>query len=300
MGTVVLDIVLLTVMASLPAAPNAAELAASTTLQAIGGLWIPAAVLAVLVAMYIFKRDMYRESDPAQSADLGNGSRRSCDGCDDRCHQRRARQPIQSLKKWKSPPRSSIRSSRGRICIRVHCVECHGDDGSVDVIEGVEGLEGEEITPINSTDVLYTLTDSAMYEVIAYGRPNAGMTPFGKTYGGELSKSEIDYIVTFMRYMWDDRFELPAEALKPLFPPLADGEVPSYDVHIAPIVKRYCISCHRAGKDNNNYLMTSYEEILTTGDNKDNNIIAGRPEQLFACRSFREHRSWIPKTRMKN
>ena len=29
------------------------------------------------------------------------------------------------------------------------------------------------------------------------------------------------------------------------------------------------------GQDNNNYLMTSYEEILTTGDNKDNNIIAG-------------------------
>jgi hypothetical protein len=154
-------------------------------------------------------------------------------------------------------------------------VECHGDDGSVAVIEGVEGLEGEEITPINSLDVLYTITDSAMYEVIAYGRPNAGMTPFGKTYGGELSKSEIDYIVTFMRYMWDDRFEIPAEALKPLFPALAEGEVPSYDVHIQPIVKRYCISCHREGKENNNYLMTTYEEIVTTGDNVEHNNIAG-------------------------
>jgi hypothetical protein len=99
------------------------------------------------------------------------------------------------------------------------------------------------------------------------------MTPFGKAYGGELSRSEIDYIITFMRYVWDDRFEAPP--LKPLFPPLADGEVPSYDVHIAPIVKRYCVACHRAGKENNNYLMTSYEEILTTGDNKDQNIIAG-------------------------
>jgi mono/diheme cytochrome c family protein len=80
-----------------------------------------------------------------------------------------------------------------------------------------------------------------------------------------------------MRYMWDDRFELPAEALKPLFPPLAEGEVPSYDVHMAPIVKRYCVSCHREGKDNNNYLMTSYDEILNTGDNKDKNVIAGDP-----------------------
>lgn len=161
----------------------------------------------------------------------------------------------------------------GQDLYSVHCVECHGDDGSVAVIEGVEGLEGEKITPINSRDVLYTLTDSAMQEVIAYGRPNAGMNPFGLAYGGELTRSQIDYIITFMRYMWDDRFEPPV--IKPLFPPLAEGEVPSYDVHIAPIVKRYCVSCHRAGKDNNDYLMTTYEEILTTGEHADKNIIAG-------------------------
>lgn len=161
----------------------------------------------------------------------------------------------------------------GQDLYAVHCTECHGDDGSVAVIEGVEGLEGEKITPINSRDVLYTITDSAMYEVIAYGRPNAGMTPFGKAYGGELSKGEIDTIITYMRYLWDDRFEAPK--IKPLYPPLAEGEVPSYDVHIQPIVKRYCISCHRAGKENNNYLMTSYEELLTTGDNAEKNIIKG-------------------------
>jgi mono/diheme cytochrome c family protein len=163
----------------------------------------------------------------------------------------------------------------GQDLYSLYCVECHGDDGKLEKITGVEGLEDKEITPINSRDVLYTITDSAMYEVIAYGRPNSGMTPFGKAYGGELSKSQIDYMIIYMRYMWDDRFEIPAEALKPLFPPLADGEVPSYDVHIQPIVKRYCISCHRAGKDNKNYLMTTYEEILTTGDSKDNNVIAG-------------------------
>jgi mono/diheme cytochrome c family protein len=161
----------------------------------------------------------------------------------------------------------------GQDLYSIHCTECHGDDGSVATIEGVEGLEGEEITPINSKDVLYTVTDSAMYEVIAYGRPNAGMTPFGKAYGGELSRGEIDYMITYMRYMWDDRFEAPE--IKPLFPALADGEVPSYDVHIQPIAKRYCVSCHRADKENNNFLMTSYEEILTTGDNAENNIIAG-------------------------
>ncbi|MGZ9221458.1 MAG: c-type cytochrome [Anaerolineales bacterium] len=274
MGTVILDIILLTVIASLPAAPNAQELAASTTLQVVGGLWIPVAVLAFLVGMYIFKRDIYRESTrrslPIWITVAGSLAMV-------------AMTVVISVRAaaYPKPEEVEVASTlvdqifAGQDLYSVQCVECHGDDGSVAVIEGVEGLEGEEITPINSRDVLYTLTDSAMVEVIAYGRPNAGMTPFGKTYGGELSKSEIDYIVTFMRYMWDDRFEIPAEALKPLFPALAEGEVPSYDVHIQPIVKRYCVSCHREGKENNNYLMTSYEEMLTTGDNVEHNIISG-------------------------
>jgi mono/diheme cytochrome c family protein len=158
-----------------------------------------------------------------------------------------------------------------------HCVECHGEDGKVTEITGVDGLEGKMLSAISGKDVLYTLNDAAMGEVIAYGRPDAGMTPFGRAYNSEgLSKSEIDYLVTFMRYTWDDRFEAPP--IKPLFPALVEGEVPSYAVHIQPIVKRYCISCHRAGKTNNEYLMTTYEEILTTGDNKDHNVLVGDPE----------------------
>jgi mono/diheme cytochrome c family protein len=168
----------------------------------------------------------------------------------------------------------------GQDLYSINCVECHGDDGKTTTITGVEGLEGKQISPINGHDVLYTLDDPTLEQVIAYGRPDAGMTPFGKAYNPEgLSKSQIDYIVTFMRYEWDDRFEAPP--IKPLFPALAEGEVPSYDVHIQPIVKRYCISCHRAGKTNNNYLMTSYEEMLTTGDNKDQNIVPGDPNSYL-------------------
>ena len=272
MGTFILDVVLLTVMASLPAAPDADELAISTTLQAIGGLWIPAAVLTLLVLIYAFKRDMYWESTrrnlPLWLTVAGSVAMVAM------TFVITARAAV-----YPAPEEVEVASTlvdqivAGQDLYSVNCLECHGDDGSVAVIEGVEGLEGEEITPINSTDVLYTITDSAMYEVIAYGRPNAGMPPYGKTYGGELSRSEIDYMITFMRYSWDDRFEMPE--IPELFPPLAEGEVPSYDVHIAPIVKRYCVSCHRAGKDNNNYLMTTYDEILTTGDQVDNNIIAG-------------------------
>jgi mono/diheme cytochrome c family protein len=170
----------------------------------------------------------------------------------------------------------------GQDLYSINCGECHGDDGKVTKITGVKGLEGKEIPPINGHDVLYTLDDASLAEVITYGRPVAGMIPFGKTYNPQgLSKSEIDYIVTFMRYSWDDRFELPAAALKPLFPPLAAGEVPSYDVHIQPIVNRYCLSCHRAGKTNNNFLMDSYSNILNTGDNKDKDLIAGSADSYL-------------------
>ena len=53
----------------------------------------------------------------------------------------------------------------------LNCVECHGDNGQVYEITGVEGLEGKVISPINGRDVLYTLNDAALADVIAYGRP---------------------------------------------------------------------------------------------------------------------------------
>ena len=280
LGIVVLDMVLLTMMAVLPIPPDTDELAASSTLQAIGGLWIPAAILAILIALFAFKRDAFhastRRSLPLWITAGGALAMVAMTGIVT------ARAAAYPKPEEEFVPTTLVdQILAGQDLYSINCVECHGDDGSVAVIEGVEGLEGEEITPINSTDVLYTLTDSAMYEVIAYGRPNAGMPPSGKTYGGELSRSEIDYMITFMRYMWDDRFEVPEEALKPLFPPLAEGEVPSYDVHIQPIVKRYCISCHREGKDNNDYLMTTYEEILNSGEHKDKNVVAGDPDSYL-------------------
>jgi len=62
--------------------------------------------------------------------------------------------------------------------------------------------------------------------------------------------------------------EIPAEVVQAsALPALAADEVPSYEVHVAPLVKRYCASCHRAGKKNNNYLMGNYDEVMNSGDN---------------------------------
>ena len=157
----------------------------------------------------------------------------------------------------------------------VQCVECHGSDGEGGEIKGVEGLEGVIVKPINSQDEMYTRSDDTLANIIAFGQPSLGMTPFSRAYGGELGPGEIEAIVAFMRYTWDDRAELPAEVSQAgAIPTLGPDEVPSYEVHIAPIFKRYCVSCHRPGKKNNNNLMQTYEEVLTTGDHTPN-VIAG-------------------------
>ncbi len=167
----------------------------------------------------------------------------------------------------------------GQDLYSIHCVECHGAEGEGGEIKGVEGLEGIILKPINSQDEMYTRSDSTLAAIVAFGQPSLGMPPFSKAYGGELSPGDIEAIVTFMRYTWDDRAELPEEAvLAAAVPTLAPDEVPSYDLHIAPLVKRYCLSCHRPGKKNNNYFMSTYEEIMKSGDNAPNII----PENLLS------------------
>jgi menaquinol-cytochrome c reductase cytochrome b/c subunit len=155
----------------------------------------------------------------------------------------------------------------GQDLYSINCAECHGPDGEGGIIQGVEGLEGYNMKSINSQDEMYTRDDQTLANIITLGQPALGMTPFGRAYGGSLSPTEIDSIVTFMRYTWDNRSVLPAgAALVGSIPALNPGEVPSYDVHIGPLVKRYCVSCHQAGKVNDNYLLTSYEEMLNSGD----------------------------------
>jgi mono/diheme cytochrome c family protein len=176
----------------------------------------------------------------------------------------------------------------GQELYSVECSECHGPDGDVTVIEGVEGLEGTFVSPISSKDVMYTRTDETLVNIISQGQQDLGMPPFGSTYGGSHSPAEVEYIVAFMRYTWDDRVEMPADAVSAgSIPTLAPGEIPTWDKHIEPLFKRYCDSCHRPNKTNNNYITLSYEEATTTGDNAPV-MVAGDPNSLLLRLIHRE------------
>jgi mono/diheme cytochrome c family protein len=169
----------------------------------------------------------------------------------------------------------------GQDLYSINCVECHGTNGEGGEVVGVQGFEGVTLKSIHTNDIMYNFTDDTLANIIAYGQQDItpAMPPFGRSYGGVLSPSEIDYMVTYLRYSWDNRSVMPAGAISTI-PVLNAGEVPSWDVHIQPLVKRYCVSCHRAGKQNNNYLMTTYDEMLNTGDNAPL-ITAGDPESLL-------------------
>lgn len=261
MGILVVSMVTLTILADVPTGASMVG-----TLQTIGGLVVPGLAYIILVLM------AYATKQPPVKAMLWTASI-SAVLMVGFTVAALAMYPAPALAETVAISTLNEQIEAGQDLYAVNCVECHGEDGKITKIEGVKGLEGKLVMAINAKDVLYTLNDAAMAEVIAYGRPDAGMNPFGKAYNAEgLSKGEIDYVVTFMRYMWDDRFEKPV--LKPLYPALAAGEIPSYDVHIAPIVKRYCISCHRQGKNNLNYWMDTYENVLKTGDDAPN-VIAG-------------------------
>ena len=284
MSVVVTWIVLLTILASLPVAPHEAELKISNALQAFVGLWIPgAALVAMLAISFFFQKNeninlqkwvYFGSAGFAAIAMVGVSV-----------------VVVSRASYYPKPEAESVAGSlveeiaQGQDLYSVYCTECHGPDGEGGIIEGVEGLEGVELKPISSMDEMWTRTDETLYLIAAFGQQDLGMPPFGLAYGGELKKGEIDAIVTFMRYTWDERSEIPEEAIQGI-PSLAEGEVPSYEVHITAIVKRYCVSCHREGKENNNYLMGTYQELLTTGDNTKMNIIAGDPAESYIIRTM--------------
>jgi mono/diheme cytochrome c family protein len=163
----------------------------------------------------------------------------------------------------------------GQDLYAINCVECHGSEGEGGEITTVEGLEGVVVAPLSAPDFIYTRSDDTIFNIINYGQQDLGMQPFGLAYGGELTRGEIEAIVTFIRYSWDDRVQIPQEAAAAgAIPELGPDQIPVYDVHVQPIFRRTCVSCHRSGKQNGNYFMQTYEEVIDTGDYAPN-LIAG-------------------------
>lgn len=269
MSIIVAWIVLLTILGGLPIPPNDIELRITSTLQAFVGLWIPAiAILALIFAAFIKEKERSSVSRNIMVG-IAGVSIAAMTIITFIVTSRASYYPVPEEEEVAGSISEKI--VLGQDLYSIYCAECHGPDGEGGEVKGVEGLEGVFIKPISSQDEMWTRSDETLYRVTEFGQQDLGMPPFGLAYGGELKANQIEYIVNFMRYTWDSRAEIPEDAAAAgAIPALAEGEIPSYEVHIQPIAKRYCISCHRPGKENNNYLMGSYGEIIETGDNSPN------------------------------
>jgi mono/diheme cytochrome c family protein len=276
MGVFVVSMVVLTTISGVPAISGDSGFSAMTLLQFLTGLVIPTLAYIILVGSSFLKNKFRLFTSRLQKWTAVTASGLMVVMAVGVVVLAPPAAPGTEIQVANTLPEQIV---LGQDLYSINCVECHGADGEGGIIQGVEGLEGFIMKSIHSQDEMYTRSDGTFHDVIAYGQPNLGMQPFGKAYGGVLSTSEIDSLVAFMRYSWDDRAEMPTGAIS-FIPALNPGEVPSWDVHIQPLIKRYCVSCHRVGKQNNNYLMTSYQEMLNTGDNAPL-ITAGDLESLL-------------------
>jgi hypothetical protein len=131
---------------------------------------------------------------------------------------------------------------------------------------------GVIVKPISSARRC-TRTDETFHDIINYGSPTGACRPLAP-FGGELSPDEIMAIVTFMATPGTTKPSFPRKPPQPSALPTSTRRGPPHEVHMQPMLKRFCVSCHREGKENNNYLMGTYTEVLESGDNAPN-FIAG-------------------------
>ncbi len=166
MAIIVVGIVLLTLMADVPTvSPNGSTFIG--LLQAIVGLVVPGlGIILLFVLSFLFKNTPVRTM--VWTTGLTAVLMLAFTGAV------LAMAPRTTTEETAVATTLTDQIIAGQDLYSINCTECHGDDGKVTTITGVEGLEGKEISPINGHDVLYTLDDASLAEVIVYGRPDAG------------------------------------------------------------------------------------------------------------------------------
>jgi len=145
-----------------------------------------------------------------------------------------------------------------------NCSVCHGAFG-----EGGPNpaLSGDIILPISTAEYLKTRDDTTLRNIISFGQPNSGMSPFGDANGGPLNDEQLDAIVAFIR-SWEAN--PPVDEL-PKYPEVGSGAVSSggsgFSGQILPIFESRCAACHNANRSLGGWDATSYDAVMSSGEN---------------------------------
>jgi len=155
-------------------------------------------------------------------------------------------------------------SGLGASLFAENCSSCHGAFG-----EGGPNpaLPGDIILPISTTEYLKARTDETLRNIISQGQPNIGMSPFGDENGGPLDGDQLDALVAFIRG-WETNppvEELPNYQV-PSGSPVVSGEA-GFSGQILPIFETRCVVCHNSDKAEGDWDATSYETVMSSGEN---------------------------------
>jgi len=159
-----------------------------------------------------------------------------------------------------------------------NCSSCHGTFG-----EGGPNpaLSGDIILPISTAEYLKTRDDATLRNIISFGQPNSGMSPFGDANGGPLNDEQLDALVEYIR-SWEAN--PPVEGL-PTYPtvggnedtpPVASGSS-GFSGQVLPIFEAKCVVCHNSNNAQGDWDASSYDAVMSTGENAPV-IIAGDAE----------------------
>jgi mono/diheme cytochrome c family protein len=168
-----------------------------------------------------------------------------------------------------------------------NCSVCHGQFGQ----GGPNPARSDDIIPpISSAEYLKTRDDTTIRNIISQGQPNFGMSPFGDINGGPLSTDEIDALVAFIR-SWEVNppADLPPMAPPAVIPtPVASAQQPSsttrsFSEQVLPIFEAKCNVCHNSNKQFGGWDATSYETVMSSGENAPI-IIAGDVENSLLAK----------------
>jgi mono/diheme cytochrome c family protein len=153
-----------------------------------------------------------------------------------------------------------------------NCSACHGQFG-----QGGPNptRSGDMIAPISSAEYLKTRDDATIRNIISQGQPNFGMSPFEDINGGPLSTDEIDALVAFIR-SWEANppADIPPQAPPASTPtPVAPAQLPSsgtpgsFSKQVLPIFQAKCAMCHNSSTTLGGWDSSSYESVMTSGEN---------------------------------
>jgi mono/diheme cytochrome c family protein len=134
------------------------------------------------------------------------------------------------------------------------CAQCHGVKG-----------EGGIGPPLNTADFQAEFSDQAIYDLISKGVPGTAMIGTGGVFSDEQIKDLVALIGS-----------LPASTATTGAPGTPAAEA-SFSGQVMPILQAQCQACHGASIKLGGWDMSSYDSIMTSGENSPV-IIAGDAE----------------------